>query len=109
MPKDHQHHFKALMMEMTFSYITSTVKRAQILLLRASITPLRMVNPSPLMKSAISKKMPLSSQSICRGTHVNTSEPQLHAENKITKNKQQQNHKSLPPQASDEVGQDPQQ
>ena len=58
----------------TFSYITSTVKRAHILLLRASITPLRMVSPSPLIKSAISKKMPLSSQIICRrtmSTHLN--------------------------------------
>jgi len=50
--------------------LTSTVKRAQILFLRASITPLKMVNPSPLIKSAISKKIPLSSQSICRDTKV---------------------------------------
>ena len=57
-----------------FEYITSTVNRAQILLLQASIAPLRMVNPSPLMKSAISKNMPLSSQIICRDTNVNASE-----------------------------------
>ena len=48
---------------------TSTAKRAHILSLWASITPFKMVNPSPLIKSAISKKTPRCSQSICgRGT-----------------------------------------
>jgi hypothetical protein len=57
---------------LVMSRFASTVNRAQILLLRISITPLKIVNPSPLIKSAISKKIPLSSQSICSDNQVIT-------------------------------------
>lgn len=51
--------------------ITSTAKRAQILSLRVSITPFKIVNPNPLIMSAISRNSPLSSQSICHNTKCN--------------------------------------
>lgn len=61
----------AFKLHKTSKTCTSTAKRAQILSLWASITPFNMVKPNPLIKSAISKKKPLFSQSICTNNRAN--------------------------------------
>ena len=81
---------------------TSTAKRAQTFLFRASITPFNIVNPSPLMKSAISRKKPRSSQSIYVKCIIRLSLPWC----KVIKNEQQEKL-YLPLPAVDEVGSDP--